>query len=106
MRIPSSQGGRGLRALHTIEPLYLFMITKGSGGMRMAVQKLSKKNQIVIPKQARQAMGVKGGDELLVVVRNDPTLVMPKPKRYARTLKGLAKGAYPPGYLKRERRSW
>ena len=30
----------------------------------MAVQKLSCKNQIVIPKEARQAMGVKSGDEL------------------------------------------
>ena len=55
----------------------------------MAVQKLSSKNQIVIPKEARQAMGVKGGDELLVVVKDDLTLVMPKPKRYARTLEGL-----------------
>ena len=36
----------------------------------MAVQKLSSKNQIVIPKEARQAMGVKGGDELLVVVKD------------------------------------
>jgi AbrB family looped-hinge helix DNA binding protein len=72
----------------------------------MAVQKLSSKNQIVIPKEARQAMGVKGGDELLVVVKNNLTIVMPKPKRYARTLRGLAKGTYPIGYLKRERRSW
>ncbi len=72
----------------------------------MAVQRLSSKNQIVIPKEARQAMGVKGGDELLVVVKDGLTLVMPKPKRYARTLRGLAKSTYPPGYLKRERRSW
>lgn len=72
----------------------------------MAVQKLSSKNQIVIPKEARQAMGVKVGDELLIVVKNDLTLVMPKPKRYAGTMKGLAKGTYPSGYLKRERRSW
>lgn len=72
----------------------------------MAVQKLSSKNQIVIPKEARKAMGVKGGDELLVVVKDDLTLVMPKPKQYARTLRGLAKGTYPSGYLKRERRSW
>ena len=72
----------------------------------MAVQKLSSKNQIVIPKEAREAMGVKGGDELLVIVKEDLTLVMPKPKRYARALKGLAKGTYPSGYLKRERRSW
>ena len=72
----------------------------------MAVQKLSSKNQIVIPKEARQAMGVEVGDELLIVVKNDLTLVMPKPKRYARTMKGLANGTYPSGYLKRERRSW
>lgn len=72
----------------------------------MAIQKLSSKNQIVISKEARQAMGVKGGDELLVVVKDDLTLVMPKPKRYAKTLQGLAKGTYPSDYLKRERRSW
>jgi hypothetical protein len=51
-------------------------------------------------------MGVKGGDELLVVVKDDVTLIMPKPKRYARALQGLAQGTYPSGYLKRERRSW
>jgi AbrB family looped-hinge helix DNA binding protein len=72
----------------------------------MAVQKLSSKNQIVIPKEARQAMGVKVGDELLVVVKDHLTVVMPKPKRYVKTLQGLAKGTYPSGYLKRERRSW
>ena len=72
----------------------------------MAIQKLSSKNQIVIPKEARQAMGVKGGDELLIVVKDNLTLVLPKPKRYAKTMRGLAKGAYPADYLKRERRSW
>ena len=72
----------------------------------MAVQKLSGKNQIVISKEAREAMGVKSGDELLVVVKGDLTLVMPKPKRYAKTLQGVAKDTYPSGYLKRERRSW
>jgi AbrB family looped-hinge helix DNA binding protein len=72
----------------------------------MAVQKLSSKNQIVIPKEARKAMGVKGGDELLVVVKQGLTLIMPKPKRYARSLRGLAKGTYLSGYIKRERRSW
>lgn len=72
----------------------------------MAVQKLSSKNQIVIPKEAREAMGVKGGDELLVVVKDGLTIVMPKPKRYARALRGLAKGLYPPDHLKRERRAW
>ena len=72
----------------------------------MAVQKLSSKNQIVLPKAAREAMGVKGGDELLVVVKNDLTIVMPKPKHYAKVLRGLTKGTYPSKYLKRERQSW
>jgi AbrB family looped-hinge helix DNA binding protein len=72
----------------------------------MAVQRLSSKNQIVIPKEARQAMGVKGGDELLVVVKDDLTIVMPKPKRYTSALRGLAKGTYPSDHLKRERRAW
>ena len=72
----------------------------------MTVQRLSGKTQIIIPKEARRAMGVKGGDELLVVVKDNITLVMPEPKRYARTLQGLAKGTYPSGHLKRERHSW
>lgn len=72
----------------------------------MAVQKLSSKNQIVIPREAREAMKVKGGDELLVVVKGSMTIIMPKPKDYAKALYGIAKGIYPPGYLKRERRSW
>ena len=90
-----------------VEWIYLFVVKQShmKGGI-MAVQRLSSKNQIVIPKEARQAMGVKGGDELLVVVKDDLTIVMPKPKRYARMLQGLAKGTYPSGYLKRERRSW
>jgi AbrB family looped-hinge helix DNA binding protein len=72
----------------------------------MAVQKLSSKNQIVIPREAREAMHVKGGDELLVVVKGGLTLIMPKPKSYAKALRGSAKGLYPSGYLKRERASW
>ena len=71
----------------------------------MAVQRLSSKNQIVIPREARLAMGVKPGDELLVVVKGNITLVISKPKAYGPTLQGLAEGTYPSGYLKRERPS-
>ena len=72
----------------------------------MGIQKLSSKNQIVIPKDARKAMKVKGGDELLVVSKNDLTIIMPKPKNYGRALQGIAKGMYPNRYLKKERRAW
>lgn len=72
----------------------------------MAQLTLSSKNQIVLPKEARQAMGVMGGDQLLVVVKGRVTLLMPKPKRYAKALAGSGKGLYSRRYLKTERRSW
>ncbi|MBI5747284.1 MAG: AbrB/MazE/SpoVT family DNA-binding domain-containing protein [Nitrospirae bacterium] len=72
----------------------------------MTYIKLSSKNQIVLPKEAREAMKVKGGDSLLVVVKGDITLLMPRPKEYARALLGRGKGIYPKDYLKKERRSW
>lgn len=72
----------------------------------MGVLKLNNKNQIVLPKEAREAMKVKGGDELLAVVKGGITILMPKPKDFVKALRGLAKGEYPPDYLKRERQSW
>jgi hypothetical protein len=51
-------------------------------------------------------MGVMGGDQLLVVVKGRVTLLMPKPKRYAKALAGSGKGLYSRRYLKTERRSW
>lgn len=72
----------------------------------MGIQRLSRKNQIVIPKAAREAMGVKGGDTLLVVVKGHVTVVMSEPKNYTKALRGLAKGIYPQGYLNKERQSW
>ncbi|MCX5722138.1 MAG: AbrB/MazE/SpoVT family DNA-binding domain-containing protein [Nitrospirae bacterium] len=68
----------------------------------MAIHKLSSKNQLVIPREARKAMGVKSGDELLVVVKGDLMIVRSKSKRYVGTLQGLAKGTYSSDYLKRE----
>lgn len=72
----------------------------------MGSLKLSSKNQIVLPRQAREAMQVKGGDELVVVVKGAVTILMPKPSRYADALAGKGKGLYRRTYLKRERRSW
>ena len=67
---------------------------------------LSSKNQIVIPKEAREALGLKAGDKLLVVVHGKTLTVLPRPKSFAKALKGLAKGLYPPDYLEKERASW
>ena len=66
---------------------------------------LSSKNQIVIPREAREALRVKAGDKLLVVVRGNKVIVLQKPKAYHSAIRGL-RGAYPDGYLQKERESW
>ena len=72
----------------------------------MQTVKLSSKNQIVLPKEAREAMRLKGHDELLVVVKGDITVIMPKPKNYRSDLAGAGKGVYGKTYLQKERKSW
>jgi len=67
---------------------------------------LSAKNQIVIPREAREALGLKSGDKVLVVVRSRRVLVLRKPKSYHTAIRGLARGAYPKTYLQKEHQSW
>jgi AbrB family looped-hinge helix DNA binding protein len=68
--------------------------------------KLSRKHQIIIPRDIRDALGVKAGDSLLIVARGDTVILLNKPKKYAQTLRGIARGLYPPGYMAQERESW
>ncbi len=72
----------------------------------MPLATLSSKNQIVIPREAREALRVKAGDKLLVVVRGDQVIVLQKPKAHHTAIRGLGAGAYSPGYLRKERKSW
>jgi AbrB family looped-hinge helix DNA binding protein len=72
----------------------------------MAEATLSAKNQIVLPREACEALGLKPGDKVLVVVRSGKLLILRKPKSYYAAIRGLARGAYPKTYLQRERRSW
>lgn len=72
----------------------------------MADATLSARNQIVIPREAREALGVKPGDKLLVVVRGDTLIVLKKPKSYHAAIRGLAGGSYSSRYLDEERESW
>lgn len=72
----------------------------------MKTIRLSSKNQIVLPREAREAMGLKGRDELLVVIKDNLTVIMLKPKSHRAMLAGLGKGIYGRGYLKKERSSW
>lgn len=74
--------------------------------MQTTTVRLSSKNQIVLPREAREAMHLKGRDELLVVVKNNVTIIMPKPESYQAALSGIGKGIYPKSHLKKERGSW
>ncbi|MHB8653422.1 MAG: AbrB/MazE/SpoVT family DNA-binding domain-containing protein [Terriglobia bacterium] len=72
----------------------------------MAQATLSGKNQIVIPREAREALRVKPGDKLLVVVHGERIIVLQKPKSHRAAIRGLARGVYSSGHLKKERQSW
>ena len=67
---------------------------------------LSSKHQIVVPREARRALGLKPGDKLLIVALGGNVLVMKRPRSHAAALKGTAKGLYPKGYLESERGEW
>lgn len=60
----------------------------------MAVSvKMSSKNQIVVPKHAREALGLLPGDRLLVSVREDGVVEMEKqPEDLADELEGALSG--------------
>ena len=72
----------------------------------MAEALLSSKNQIVVPKDARQALGLKSGDTLLIVVRGETVVLTRRPVDYPKAIRGIGKGLYPEDYLQRERESW
>jgi len=68
--------------------------------------KLSTKNQILIPREARNALRAKAGDKLLVVVRGDTVILLRRPKQYSKAIAGMGRGLYPADYLRREREAW
>ncbi len=70
----------------------------------MAEATLSSKNQIVIPREAREALDLKPGDKLIITTVGEKVLVLEKPKSYHKAI--LGRGAYPKDYLKKERASW
>jgi AbrB family looped-hinge helix DNA binding protein len=72
----------------------------------MAEVTISSKNQIVIPAEARKALGVKAGDKLLVSVHDGKMMILERPLKFHKAIEGLMRGVYGPDYLKKERESW
>ena len=72
----------------------------------MTLAKISSKNQIVIPREAREALDLKAGDKVLVVVRGHRVLVLQKPVSHRAALRGIARSVYSSRHIQRERQSW
>jgi AbrB family looped-hinge helix DNA binding protein len=72
----------------------------------MGQVKVSSKNQIVVPREAREALHIKPGTRLDVVVRRDMVILMRRPKSFADALRGIARFSFPPDYLENERNDW
>jgi AbrB family looped-hinge helix DNA binding protein len=75
-----------------------------------SIVKVSRKHQVVVPKEARQALGVGAGDELVVEVEKGKVLVKARPKSYAKYMLGLHssvwKGVKVEEYVRKERQAW
>ncbi len=71
---------------------------------------LSRKNQVVIPRAAREALHLNAGQKLLVKVLDDCLIMVPKPRDYVSKLEGLHQdiwaGVDTGRYLREERDSW
>lgn len=69
---------------------------------------LSSKFQVVIPRKAREAMGLSAGDELLVLCKPDRVVIVAKPKKFAKHMAGLHRDVWQgaEAYLQGERESW
>ena len=69
--------------------------------------KVSSKNQIVIPRDARERLHIKAGTRLDVTVMGDTIILMRAPKSYSKALKGIARPMrYAPDYIDKERDDW
>jgi len=72
----------------------------------MPTVKMSSKNQVVIPTEARQKLGLKAGDHLKVLVKGDSICLVKEPESYVEKLYGSGKDIYNNNYLVAERDSW
>lgn len=71
--------------------------------------KVSTKHQIAVPSEARKALGIKAGDRLTVVIREDEIALRPRPSRAVERLRGLGGGYYgddPVAYVRALRDEW
>ena len=71
---------------------------------------MNSKNQITIPKSARNKLGIHPGDQLILDVEKNSLILKPKPKSYSKHLRGLYhsvwRGMEAASYIREEREAW
>jgi AbrB family looped-hinge helix DNA binding protein len=76
----------------------------------MVEVKVSKKFQVVIPKEVRKNVSLSAGDQLIVKVEEGKIVMMLKPKSYTEHMHGLHKKIWKHAkverYVEEERKSW
>jgi hypothetical protein len=77
--------------------------------MTVRVQ-LSEAHEIEVPAAVMDKLQIKGGDHLLLEVRNGYAVLIPEPGDYSRRLRGLHaeiwEGIEPQEYVRGEREAW
>ncbi len=79
--------------------------------MNTIVVKLSKRNQMVLPKAARQALGVDPGGRVLVIVQDQRVRLLPEPENWTEYVYGLGEDMWAAlgggeRFLQEERAAW
>ena len=69
---------------------------------------MSSKNQIVVPREAREKLNLHPGSQFLVLCKEDRIVLVPRPDDFVKRMAGLHKDAWvgTDDYLKEERGNW
>jgi AbrB family looped-hinge helix DNA binding protein len=71
---------------------------------------LSSKNQIVVPQEAREKLHIGPGHQMLVLVKEDRVVLIPRPTDFVERMSGLHRSVWSEqgaeAYLRGERDSW
>jgi len=75
------------------------------------VVKLSSRNQMVLPREAREALGIEPGDHVVVIVDGDTVRLLAQPDDWSEYIYGLGEETWRQlgggeNYLAEERASW
>ena len=81
------------------------------GSMLTKIVKLSERNQMVLPKAAREALGIEPGGRVVVVIEGQNVRLLPEPENWSDYIYGLGKSTWEElgggeNFLHEERAAW